>query len=129
MRKFREFMNEGSEKDSKIYSEIMDFFADNPSPPDKDVHALANKLGIDEHKFEGYIYSILGSILGTGKAKKEKFLEKDADPKELEMGIKVEMEHTKNKAIAKRISLDHLAELPDYYTRLLKMEKQGEKNE
>jgi len=122
-------MNEGSEKDSKIYSEIMDFFADNPSPPDKDVHALANKLGIDEHKFEGYIYSILGSILGTGKAKKEKFLEKDADPKELEMGIKVEMEHTKNKAIAKRISLDHLAELPDYYTRLLKMEKQGEKNE
>lgn len=122
MRKFREFMNEGSEKDSKIYSEIMDFFADNPKPPDEDVHALANKLGIDEHKFEGYIYAILGSILGTGKAKKEKFLEKDADPKELKMGIKVEMEHTKNKAIAKRIALDHLAELPDYYTRLLKME-------
>ena len=38
------------------------------------------------------------------------------------MGIKVEMEHTKNKAVAKRITLDHLAELPDYYTRLNKME-------
>ena len=124
MRKFREFLNEGSEADAKIYDAIMDFFADNPSPPDEDVHALADKLGIDEHKFEGYIYSILGSILGTGQAKKEKFTEKDADEKELKLGIKVEMEHTKNKAIAKRIALDHLAELPDYYTRLLKMEKE-----
>lgn len=121
--KLKNFLDEEKEnKDEKIYTTIMDFFADNPSPPDKEVHALADKLGIDEHKFEGYIYSILGSILGTGKSKKEKFTEKDADPKELEMGIKVEMEHTKNKAIAKRIALDHLAELPDYYTRLNKME-------
>lgn len=122
MRKFREFITEGSEKDDKIYTAIMDFFADNPSPPDEDIHDLAEKLGIDTHKFEAYIYSILGSILGTGEAKKKKFTEKDADKKELEMGIKVEMEHTKNKAVAKRISLDHLAELPDYYSRLKKME-------
>jgi hypothetical protein len=122
MRKFREFITEGSEKDDKIYTAIMDFFADNPSPPDEDIHDLAEKLGIDAHKFEAYIYSILGSILGTGEAKKKKFTEKDADKKELEMGIKVEMEHTKNKAVAKRISLDHLAELPDYYSRLKKME-------
>ena len=120
--KLKNFLNEGSEADAKIYDAIMDFFADNPSPPDEDVHALADKLGIDEHKFEAYIYSILGSILGTGKSKKEKFTEKDADPKELAMGIKVEMEHTKNKIISKRIALDHLAELPDYYTRLNKME-------
>jgi len=53
---------------------------------------------------------------------KKKITEKDVDKKELEMGIKVEMEHTKNKAIAKRIALDHLAELPDYYSRLKKME-------
>lgn len=122
MRTLREFLNEGSEADAKIYDAIMDFFADNPSPPDEDVHALADKLGIDEHKFEAYIYSILGSILGTGMAKKEKFTEKDADPEELKKGIKIEMEHTKNKAISKRIALDHLAELPDYYTRLTKME-------
>lgn len=122
MRTFGNFIREGSEKDEKIYNAIMDFFADNPSPPDKDIHNLAEKLGIDAHKFEAYIYSILGSILGTGEAKKKKFTEKDADKKELEMGIKVEMEHTKNKAVAKRIALDHLAELPDYYTRLTKME-------
>lgn len=122
MRTFKDYMIEGSDSKDKIYTEIMDFFADNPSPPDEDIHALADKLGIDTHKFEAYIYAILGSIFGTGEAKKKKFTEKDADKKELEMGIKVEMEHTKNKAISKRIALDHLAELPDYYTRLKKME-------
>lgn len=47
------------------------------------------------------------------------------DSKELEMGIKVEMEHTDDPDISKRIAKDHLSELSDYYTRLLKMEKQG----
>lgn len=38
--------------------------------------------------------------------------------KQLKMGIKVEMEHTKDKVIARMIALDHLREYPDYYTRL-----------
>jgi len=49
----------------------------------------------------------------------------DADPKELEMGRKVEMEHTINPNFAKRIALDHLAEIPDYYTRLIAMENEA----
>ncbi len=47
------------------------------------------------------------------------------DPKELAMGIDVEKEHTDNPAIAKEIAKDHLAEIPDYYTRLKKMEDEG----
>lgn len=47
--------------------------------------------------------------------------------KQLKMGIKVEMEHTKDKKIAKMIALDHLAEIPDYYTRLAKMEKEAKR--
>ena len=47
--------------------------------------------------------------------------------KEIEMGIKVELEHTDSKRIAKEIAMDHLTEIPDYYTRLKKMEKEGEK--
>jgi len=43
--------------------------------------------------------------------------------KQLELGIKVEKEHTKNLEIAKNIALQHLEELPDYYTRLKKAEK------
>lgn len=43
--------------------------------------------------------------------------------KELESGTKVEMEHTDDKSKAEEIAMDHLAEIPDYYTRLEKMEK------
>lgn len=41
---------------------------------------------------------------------------------ELEAGIKVEREHTSSDQAAKEIALDHLAELPDYYSKLDKME-------
>jgi len=40
--------------------------------------------------------------------------------KELEMGIKIEMEHTDNKDKAKEIAMDHLWENPSYYTKLKK---------
>jgi hypothetical protein len=45
------------------------------------------------------------------------------NPKELTWGIKVEMEHTTNKEVAKKIAKDHLDEFPDYYTNLIKMER------
>lgn len=38
---------------------------------------------------------------------------------ELEVGIKVEMEHTDDPEEAKKIALDHIGENPKYYTRLL----------
>lgn len=41
---------------------------------------------------------------------------------QLAMGVNVEMEHTKDKAVAKNIALNHLKELPDYYTRLKAIE-------
>jgi len=43
---------------------------------------------------------------------------------QLRAGIAIEMEHTKNPTIAKKIALDHLAENPRYYTYLKKMERQ-----
>lgn len=45
------------------------------------------------------------------------------DKKKLEAGTKVEAEHTDNKAKAKEIAKDHLAEGVDYYEELKKMEK------
>lgn len=42
--------------------------------------------------------------------------------KQLQLGIEMEGEHTKNKSMAREIALDHLAEMPDYYTKLQKME-------
>lgn len=42
--------------------------------------------------------------------------------RQLEMGIKVEMEHVDDKAKAKEIAMDHLWEDPTYYTKLKKIE-------
>jgi hypothetical protein len=46
---------------------------------------------------------------------------------QLQLGIKVESEHTDDKEKQQEIAMDHLAEIPDYYDRLKKMEDQGEK--
>ena len=43
--------------------------------------------------------------------------------KQLDMGTTVEMEHTKDKELAKKIAMDHLFEIPDYYSKLNKIEK------
>jgi hypothetical protein len=42
--------------------------------------------------------------------------------KQLDMGAPIEHEHTKNQKLAIEIALQHLDEIPDYYTRLKKME-------
>jgi len=44
--------------------------------------------------------------------------------KQLEKGIKVEKEHTKDEKTAEKIALAHLDERPDYYDQLAKVEKQ-----
>ena len=47
---------------------------------------------------------------------------------QLKMGIPIEHEHTKDKDLATDIALQHLDEIPDYYTRLKKMESDAKKH-
>jgi len=47
----------------------------------------------------------------------------DFDQEELNAGIKVEMEHTSDKNIAREIAMDHLTEDPNYYKKLKKIHK------
>ena len=47
----------------------------------------------------------------------------DFNSQQLEIGIKHEMEHTKNRKIAKEIAKDHLSEDPNYYKKIKKIEK------
>ena len=47
--------------------------------------------------------------------------------KQLDMGIPIEHEHSRNKILATDIALQHLDEIPDYYTRLKKMEASAKK--
>lgn len=48
--------------------------------------------------------------------------------RQLKMGEKIEHEHTKNHTLAREIALQHISEIPDYYTRLKKMESSAKKN-
>jgi hypothetical protein len=48
--------------------------------------------------------------------------------KQLDMGEPIEHEHTKDHTLAMDIALQHLDEIPDYYTRLKKMEADAKKN-
>lgn len=46
---------------------------------------------------------------------------------QIDMGKGIEMEHVNDKDLAEEIAMDHLEEMPDYYTRLKKMEKEAKK--
>ena len=43
----------------------------------------------------------------------------------LKQGIKTEMEHTTDKAVAREIAMDHIYEDPNYYSKLKKIETEG----
>ena len=61
---------------------------------------------------------------GESKGEKDK-----VNKEQLEMGKEVEKEHTTNPEIAEKITRDHLAEIPDYYTHLKEMEDNAKKND
>jgi hypothetical protein len=105
-----------------LRNEIVRWFLENPYPDDDKVHAFADSLELDPDKFESEIYAVLSSLLSEGKSKGRDI---EVDPSQLEMGIKVEMEHTTMPIISRKIAIDHLVEIPDYYTRLDRMEKEA----
>lgn len=105
--------------DEKIDNTIIEMITSNEEINDSIVHATSERLGIDTHIFEGYIYNLLKSFIKAGKSIEKNFKEEAADPKQLEIGIEVEMEHTTNRIISKKIALDHLSEQADYYSKLV----------
>jgi hypothetical protein len=50
----------------------------------------------------------------------------DYDLDQVLMGLRIETEHTNDKFMALEITMDHLQEIPDYYTRLKKMEEEAQ---
>jgi superfamily II DNA or RNA helicase len=104
----------------ELEEQIIDFFKKNPSPKDEKFHAFMDRMKIEHSIGEGAVYKILSNVLSGGKSKGKA---NKVNPHELEMGIKVEAEHTNDKFIAEKIARDHLAEFPNYYTELAKMEK------
>lgn len=113
-------LNEQKNKDISVT--IIEWFVANSYPKDKDVHKFAESLGIKPDLLEEKIYAVLSSFLSEGRSKNFKGT---YNAKEIKMGIKIEIEHTTDTLISEKISKDHLAEIPDYYTRLNKMEKEA----
>jgi len=110
-----------------VESAMIELFADDKKIKDhEDFHALAEGLGWEPSKLEEKAYALLQSFFAQGYFMKAG-QGKEFDSKEVEMGKKVELEHTNNPIIALRITLDHLTEIPDYYTRLAQMEIEGKK--
>ena len=58
-----------------------------------------------------------GKGCDTSTKKSESGDTSKVDPKQLSMGIKVEMEHTTDRAEAKKIALDHLKKDSKYYSK------------
>jgi hypothetical protein len=58
--------------------------------------------------------SVRRHLVGKGKGRKAS----EFSAKEVRMGVEHEMEHTDDPTLAEQIAIDHLAETPDYYTRL-----------
>lgn len=75
-----------------------------------------------QHKIPGNADPEKDELEG-GKADDTPSEEFDAD--ELTKGIEVEKEHTNDEGLAEEIAKDHLKEIPDYYTRLQKMEDEA----
>jgi len=123
-------------KQAGMREELILFLKANPNPQDSDFHAWAEGKGYNVHDAEAQAYAIATEHLNekekvavdlTGKADKENESASDVPAKELRMGKKVETEHTFDSSITKQIALDHLAEFPDYYTRLKEMEDTAKK--
>jgi uncharacterized protein DUF5661 len=78
---------------------------------------IKKECGIDIKNFKEQIKG--------GRSAGQKVIKYPLD--QLLMGIKVEREHTGDGFRALEISMDHLEEFPDYYTRLQQMEDEAKK--
>lgn len=89
------------------------------------IEDIADNLKKKDNKVEE---NLSGTMTAEEIAKKHKVPVEEIN-KQVEKGIKVEKEHTDDEKKAERIALDHLFEIPDYYDRLHKMEKDARVNE
>ena len=105
--------------DKDLKQSLIDYFKGNPNPKDTEVHAIAQKFGVDPSEAEQVVYRILAEFFVGGTSRGKKL---PVDPKEFRMGMEVEKEHTAEPAMVEKIVRDHLAEDPKYYSKLKVME-------
>jgi hypothetical protein len=89
----------------------------------KDDVKKANPGALDSPKLAAMRDELLKQADRLFGGKADGKTDKDFDKQQLAMGEEVEQEHAKgDRTLAREIARDHLQEIPDYYTRLKKME-------
>ena len=91
---------------------------DNPKGFSQRAHCQGRKKKLKEQ---------LKSFKTVAQIAKKHRLDVSFIQKQLDMGEPIEHEHTKDHELAMEIALQHLDEIPDYYTRLKKMEASAKK--
>lgn len=102
--------------------EVLLFFRENPSASRLDLLALDKALGVSKEEIENLEFELCKALCSK-IGKHVNHGEETVDKGELEKGVQHEMEHANDQYIARLIALDHLYEIPDYYTRLEKIDK------
>jgi hypothetical protein len=100
---------------------------------------IFTKEGEDTDKIKGGLSKGMSLIDLAKKHTKDKFAKTQSKERiekmydhlrsQLKKGVKVEMEHSEDPQVAKEIAMDHLFEDPNYYNKLSKIHKEGEKVE
>lgn len=117
----KHLLNErASSNKQKQYETLLTVFRKDTNVTHQDVKKLSKTLNIPEEEMQLKIYDVLGDLL-RNIGKHNNVPDSKFDKKQLELGIKEEMEHTKDPLVAKMIAKDHLFQDTEYYTKLLKM--------
>lgn len=108
----------GSSVDEFIHERVIKFDEPRKRLVEAKEEVEDSKIGLLDLMDEVYLDQIPG-----GKGDKAK--PSDFNLKQVLQGILVELEHTKDEMKALEISLDHLSEDPEYYTKLKKVHKEN----
>jgi hypothetical protein len=128
MRRPEEFSDVVDQYDSAVLQQkVIKYFSSRPTGVDVEgLQNLAKELEISDEGLVLIMSSLLTSFFAYGKAVENK--NAAVDPKQLEAGIKVEMEHTDNPLISEKIARDHITSIPIYYSLLIEMESSYEQH-
>lgn len=110
-----------------LKSKILQFIKTKDKIQEYDFNDFAHQNG---YEYSNVIYALgkLVKDLSSGVGKHVEILDTEYDQVQLVIGTNIELEHTDSKALAKEIAKDHLSEIEDYYTRLVKMEREAEED-
>ena len=127
MKKVSEIINEAKPTSNPgwLRIKVIEYFTETKSIDEKSLSKFASSIGLSFESLREEIYSILIDFFQSGKYNQalKDGIKMTIDQEQLEIGIRFEMEHTKDPNISRRIALDHLSDCPKYYTHLVELEK------